>query len=149
MTIDEVIILYEGMAEENQKVVDTHIISFTDCDGIDTGVTLDELYCDDAEIIEEKLAVYKKYANDYRQIAEWLKELKMLKEQNKWVSVKDRLPELGHDVLGIDPYNDVLQACTYDDCGEIKWVSDRGSNTLIVAWRPLPKSYEAEQEETE
>lgn len=67
-------------------------------------------------------------------------------KMNKWIPVSERLPELGHDVLGIDPYNDVLQACTYNDCGEIKWVSDRGSNTLIVAWRPLPEPYQEESE---
>lgn len=75
MTLDEAIKYAEEVAEENQKVVDTHVV-FDD-------VTIDELYCDDTEVIEEHLANYKRNADKYRQIAEWLKELKQLWEQTK------------------------------------------------------------------
>lgn len=72
MTIDEVIEHAEEIANENQKVIDTHIV-FDD-------VTIDMLYCDDTEVIDEKLADFQRMAEEYRQIAEWLKELKEFKQ---------------------------------------------------------------------
>lgn len=73
MTIDEAIKHAEEVAEENQRVVDTGIV-FGD-------VTIDTLYCDDTEVIEEHLANYQRCAQERRQLAAWLKELKQLKEQ--------------------------------------------------------------------
>lgn len=73
MTLDEAIKTEENIAEENQKVVDTGIL-FDD-------VTIDMPYCDDTEVIEEHLANYQICAERHRQLAEWLQELKRLKEQ--------------------------------------------------------------------
>lgn len=73
MTLDEAITYTEKVAEENQRVVDTGIV-FND-------VTIDMLYCDDTEVIEEHLANYQKCAKEQRQLAEWLKDYKQLKEQ--------------------------------------------------------------------
>lgn len=73
MTIDEAIKQIEEIAEDNQRIVDTHRIS--------DELTIDELYCDDTEIIEEQLAGYQKAAEDYSQLAEWLKDYKRLLEQ--------------------------------------------------------------------
>ena len=72
MTIDEVIRIENKIAEENQKIVDTQIV-FDD-------VSLSQLYCDDTEVIEEHLENYKKCAEYHKKIAEWLEELKMLRE---------------------------------------------------------------------
>lgn len=89
MTIDEAIKQIEEIVEDNQKIVDTHHIS--------DELTIDEIYCDDTEIIEERLAVHQKRADDFRQLAEWLKELKKLREQTqeseaeqfaRWVATK-------------------------------------------------------------
>ena len=68
MTLDEAIKHAEEIAEENQRVVDTK------------DVTIDMLFCDDEEI-EEHLANYQKRAEDYRQLAKWLRDYKRLKEQ--------------------------------------------------------------------
>ena len=73
ITLDEAIRHAEEVAEENQRVVDTGIV-FGD-------VTIDTLYCDDTEVIEEHLANYQRCAQEHRQLAAWLKELKQLKEQ--------------------------------------------------------------------
>ena len=73
MTLDEAIKNMETIAQENQRVVDTGIV-FDD-------VTIDMLYCDDTEVIDEHLANYQKVAENHRQITDWLKELKQLKEQ--------------------------------------------------------------------
>ena len=73
MEIDEAIKRCEEVAEENQKVVDTGIV-FDD-------VTIDMLYCDDTEVIDEHLANYQRCANEQRQLAVWLKDYKRLLEQ--------------------------------------------------------------------
>ena len=72
MTIDEAIQRENNIAEENQKIVDTEIV-FDD-------VSLSQLYYDDTEVIEEHLDNYKKCAEYHEQLAEWLEELKELRE---------------------------------------------------------------------
>lgn len=47
MTIEEIIVKEQEMSEIFQKTVDTHMVS--------ENVSLEELYCDDTEIIEEEL----------------------------------------------------------------------------------------------
>ena len=75
MTLDETINKHIRIAKENQKVVDTGIV-FDD-------VTIDMLYCDDTEVIEEHLANYEKCAEEHRQLSKWLKDYKRLKEKEK------------------------------------------------------------------
>ena len=72
MTLDEAIQRENKIAEENQKIVDTEIV-FDD-------VSLSQLYCDDTEVIEEHLSNYRKCAEYHKQIAEWLEELKFLRQ---------------------------------------------------------------------
>ena len=72
MSIDEAIEKESKIAKENQKIVDTQIV-FDD-------VSLSQLYCDDTEVIEEHLDNYKKCAEYHEQLAEWLEELKELRE---------------------------------------------------------------------
>ena len=74
MTIDEAIKRENKIAEENQKIVDTEIV-FDD-------VSLSQLYCDDTEVIEEHLSNYRKCAEYHKQLAEWLKELKVYKSDD-------------------------------------------------------------------
>ena len=76
MTIDEAVAREKRICEENQKVVDTHII----CED----VTLEEFYCDDTEVIEEHLNNYKFASRYHKQIAEWLEELKSLRSASEW-----------------------------------------------------------------
>ena len=75
MTLDEVIQRENKIAEENQKIVDTEIV-FDD-------VSISQLYCDDTEVIEVHLSNYRKYAEYHKKIAEWLEELKELREISK------------------------------------------------------------------
>lgn len=72
MTIDEAIQRENKIVEENQKIVDTEIVF--------DGVSLSQLCCDDAEVIEEHLENYKKYVEYHKQLAEWLEELKAYRE---------------------------------------------------------------------
>lgn len=73
MTLEEAIKHAEEVAEKNQRVVDTGIV-YDD-------VTIDMLYCDDTEVIEEHLANYQWCAEKHRQLAAWLKDYKRLLEQ--------------------------------------------------------------------
>ena len=72
MSIDEVIDKESKIAKENQKIVDTQIVF--------DNVSISELYCDDAEVIEEHLSNYKQCAEYHEQIAEWLEDYKHIKQ---------------------------------------------------------------------
>lgn len=79
MTLDEAIKDSETISEECQRVVDTGIV-FSD-------VTIDMIYRDNAE---EELAKYQLTAKNYRQLAEWLKELKVFKSRKgQWLRMSD------------------------------------------------------------
>ena len=91
MTLDEAIKHAEEVAEENKRVVDKFIV-FGD-------MKIDMHYCDDPEITEEYLANCQMCAKEHRQLAEWLKELKTLK-QNVCVDAISRQAVL-------EPYKDL------------------------------------------
>lgn len=132
MTLDEAIKGMETVAEENQRVVDTHIV-FDD-------VTIDMLYCDDTEVIEEHLANYQWCAEKYRQLAEWLKELKQLREQTEWIPVSERLPNI-HNYFQeylITTKNKLVGTAIFTEMNGRCWWSVDG----VIAWMPLPKPYE-------
>ena len=144
MTIDETIKYAEEVAEENQRVVDTSVV-FDD-------VTIDELYCDDTEVIEEHLANYQRRAEEYRQFAEWLKELKQLREQTRWIPVSKRLPEkrgryLAYIVGKYDTDYQYIMTCEYFESDLWCWFpDDECASDNVVAWMPLPEPYKAESE---
>jgi len=111
MTLDEAIKDMETIAEENQRVVDTGIV-FDD-------VTIDMLYCDDTEVIEEHLANYQRCADEHKQLAEWLKDYKRLKEQESCedcISRKAAIVQLSYNKIGNDDYEMIIQ----DDINTIK-----------------------------
>lgn len=147
MTLDEVVKDMETIAEENQRVVDTGIV-FDD-------VTIDMLYCDDTEVIDEYLANYQKVAEKYRQIADWLKELKQLKEQTRWTLVSERLPEEdGQYLITVkykhvnDSYEDVYaeHGERYDGRWDMFCFGHCGEVEEIIAWMPLPAPYKPQAE---
>lgn len=121
---------------------------------IDEAIKHEEKFADSHDRIKQIKAVTLEEcirAAEHRQLAEWLKELKQLREQTRWIPVSENLPKEGGDYL--------VTLC-FDICGKgtVREVMKNFFCTLskkwlyededVIAWQPLPKSYEAESEET-
>lgn len=110
---------------------------------------------------------------EFNQLAEWLKELKQLREQTRWIPVSERLPEELEPVnvtwVNHNPesyYADIkdkpFTATGVYFNGQWYWWSTLCTDILaayshnyddfidddveIIAWQPLPEPYKAESE---
>lgn len=130
MTLDEAIKHCEEVAKENRELADKIGVS----------------QYDDVDCV--------KCAKAHEQLAEWLKELKQLREQTRWIPVSERLPEEAECVLVYAERN------AYDDKGVFRkkvidigwqvdgrWHIDCCNGVDGIAWMPLPEPYKAESEE--
>ena len=101
--------------------------------------------------IEEIKECYK-CSKEHEQLAEWLKELKQLREQTRWIPVSERLPEENGQYLITVKYKHVNDSYedVYAEHGE--WYDGRwdmfcfghcGEVEDIIAWMPLPEPYKA------
>ena len=111
-----------------------------------------------AEEVAERCAVTDgniKCESEHRQLAEWLKELKQLKEQTRWIPVSEKLPKdhenvliyLSSNQITIGSYNS--HRLPFMD-KPIGWGADAPhdwSSDDVVAWMPLPQPYKGESEE--
>jgi len=140
MTLDEAIKHCEEVAEELEKeaqewhenqVRKCELISFAEMD-----------YTHENEC--------KECARDHKQLAEWLKELKQLREQTRWIPCSERLPKENEYVGDVckyyliqDEYGDIcvahLSSVGWIPINSLKAISDE-----VIAWQSLPKSYKAE-----
>ena len=90
-------------------------------------------------------------ADEHRQLAEWLKELKQLREQTRWILVSERLPEENRTVIASTEYGLYPEArYTKEDGWE--WAYESGADyweelAEVIAWIPLPPPYKVESEE--
>ena len=75
MTLDEAIKKAEEVAEENQRVVDTGIVF--------DNTTIDILYCDDTEVIDEHLANYQRCAEETSTTCGLVKRIKAVKRADE------------------------------------------------------------------
>ena len=92
-----------------------------------------------------------KCAEEHRQLAEWLKELKQLREQTKWILISEKLPNEFDEVWCSTDSEEIFKATylgkmndgtdCFDDNDGMMWEGD------IIAWKPLPKPYKTESEE--
>jgi hypothetical protein len=91
-------------------------------------------------------------SEEHRQLAEWLKELKQLREQTSWIPVSERLPEDRTYVLTtIKVPNRQAHARSgwyeggffHNDNGDT-W---KKTDMEVRAWMPLPEPYEPQESE--
>lgn len=63
--------------------------------------------------------------------------------QPKWISVKEKVPELGLHVLTYGIYTKDLIVAWLDDCDEFlgmyDWVNEHQSLDQVTHWMPLPE----------
>lgn len=139
-------------------------------------MTLDEAIKHAEEVTEEKLnnAVYimdkmksdvalknaeecKQCAEEHSQLAEWLTELKQLREQTRWIPCSERMPKEKINPITQDFYE---YQCTYHAYGiyDVRsykygnghWWHGAGiMDDSVIAWRENPEPYKAESEDNE
>lgn len=76
-------------------------------------------------------------AKEHEQLADWLTELQERREADRWISVKDRLPDKEGRCLVFTDYGDV----TMDSFVDGMFVCNLGN---VTHWKPLPKAPESE-----
>jgi hypothetical protein len=82
-------------------------------------------------------------ADEHRQLAEWLKELKKLMEQTSWIPVEERLPGNDDCVLVYD--NVDFFVAWYNWYGWHSTDNNFDEYTPIIAWMPLPQPYQPKE----
>ena len=127
-------------------------------------MTLDKaiIHCEE---VAEKCAVTDgdlKCEMEHRQLAEWLKELKLRRTEQRWFPCSEKLPERGKDVLVTRHYlgeEDNNKSCyytevaaRYGDDDNPDWISYSDEykmhpkNHIVIAWQELPEPYKVENE---
>ena len=114
-------------------------------------------------VVEQAEHHHHKCAAEHRQLAEWLRELKQLKEQRRWIPCSERLPKefefvncTCHSLID-DREDWVVETVyipqpsdsPYSDWGNIPMLNS--GDCEVVAWvhRYIPKPYKAEMESEE
>ena len=92
-------------------------------------------------------------AEEHRQLAEWLKELKQLREQTRWIPVSERLPEENKTVIASTAFGVYPEAKYTKEDGWV-WAYESGADyweelDYVEAWMPLPQTYKAKSEDKE
>lgn len=94
-------------------------------------------------------------ANNHRQLAEWLKELKQLREQTSWIPVTERLPD-DYDrylittddgrveIIGYGYTDDLPDEVAFHEWDDEGWQCWKPN---VTAWMPRPKPYEPQESE--
>lgn len=86
-------------------------------------------------------------AENHRQLAEWLKELKQLREQTRWIPVSERLPKVNTEVLVQFERNMAVGFYHFGwwhvNTGNGFYTSILTSEDQPIAWMPLPEPYKA------
>ena len=108
----------------------------------------------------EKIKSCEKCAKEHRQLAEWLKELKQLREHTRWIPVSEKLPDKFRYVNCtcrslIDDREDwVVETCyipqpsnsPYSDWGNIPMLNHGECEVIAWVYREIPKPYKAKSE---
>lgn len=106
---------------------------------------------DDKQLIEE----LRKYADELGTVRGEielangvLKAISIINEQPKvgeWIPVEERLPEQSlNSIIGWDTYR---ERCVFVQYYMNEWILGNHESVNIVAWQPLPETYEAKENE--
>lgn len=103
---------------------------------------------------------------EFKRLEKWLKELKQLREQTKWIPCSERLPEeygeflvtmtekAKAEDLGFDIDETYIRKMRYNSNGWKlprhipSWINEAVKDE-VLAWMPLPKPYKAESGDKE
>ena len=115
-------------------------------------MTLDESikrYTDNAEY--ERTHGNLQGCLEFRQLAEWLSELKQLRERTKWIPVYEGMPEDGQNVLFCDIDEEIMLGYHVKGRSGTHFSQDGTWDDMknVFAWMPLPEPYKEESEDTE
>lgn len=128
MTIDEAI----KHAEEVADVCEFEASKYDMTDAYESHVACQEGKC----------------AEEHRQLAEWLKELKQLKNQTSWIPVSEPPEEDGRYYVTRHDYvtqTDFIDLLWYEK--GVWWNRQFTGDYAVIAWMPKPEPYKAESEE--
>ena len=88
---------------------------------------------------------------EFRQLAEWLTELRQLREQTRWIPVSERLPEKQGCYLVTTKWKGSYSGDVYIETNMAvyrekpkEW--DCANVIAWMPWMPLPEQYKAESE---
>ena len=83
------------------------------------------------------------YAKEHLQLASWLKELKERREADRWINVKERLPDKEKKYL-VQTESDIVTLAFFEgDYFEHLY----GGKICAKYWRPLPELYKESEGE--
>ena len=106
-------------------------------------MTLDEAIIHAKEISENQY-ICEECQKEHRQLADWLEELKTLREKSNWIPCSERLPENAMNVIAQFSSGTVTEL-RYAGNGIFEGIYEY-STKVIIAWMPLPEPYKEKTE---
>lgn len=142
LSIDEAIAHAREVAEEQRELFRLCPYPSQECNGADI-----------CKCLKNKHDGCIKCAEEHEQLAEWLEELKQLREQTTWIPCSEKLPELRKDVIVTVRYTGFMgmHGCwikTGHMEAENDWWRDCAGGE-VIAWMPLPQPYNAKRSDGE
>lgn len=116
-------------------------------------MTLDEAIIHAKEISENQ-CICEECQKEHRQLADWLEELKTLREKSNWIPCSEQLPNEAFGclvtVMDCEPYTgeNFENILPYHVGYDGKSWNDADGKEIpfeVIAWMPLPKPYKEEE----